>query len=112
MAIIITGFVIHTVGLHWGVHLNSACVRFFAIRYKYKSTDFQKFICMIRDLSDTNVLDSTTFFPFLASLPVPRVSSFNTAFPKLWVASQKWLAKFCQVGRESASGIIYFVIYL
>jgi len=48
-------------------------------RFKYTSQQFEKFICQIRQLAECNILDSTTFFPFLASLPLPRVSIL-----KLW----------------------------
>jgi len=36
----------------------------------------------------------------------------KAAFPKLWVATQKWVAKFCQVGRQSFSGNIYFLSFI
>src|SRR6218665_4143832 len=32
----------------------------------------------------------------------------NAGFPKLWVATQKWVAKFCQVGRQSFLEIFIF----
>jgi len=33
-------------------------------------------------------------------------------FPKLWVATQKWVAKLCQVGRQSFSGNIYCLSFI
>ena len=32
----------------------------------------------------------------------------RAGFPKLWVATQKWVAKFCQVGRQSFLEIFIF----
>jgi len=34
------------------------------------------------------------------------------AFPKLWVATQKWVAKFCLVGLQRFSGNIYFLSFI
>ena len=36
----------------------------------------------------------------------------NSGFPKLWVATQKWVAKLCRVGRQSFSGNIYFLSFI
>ena len=40
---------------------------------------------------------------------------YDSAFPKLWVATQKWVAtvaKVCQVGSQSFSGNIYFQSFI
>ena len=44
--------------------------------------------------------------------PLNSFQSDIPAFPKLWVATQKWVAKFCQVGRQSFSGNIYFLSFI
>jgi len=44
----------------------------FGCRFKYNSTQFDKFLCQIHCLAECNILDSTTFFPFLSSLPLPH----------------------------------------
>ena len=51
-----------------------------AHRFKYTSQQFERFICQIRQLAECNILDSTTFFPLLASLPLPRVSLASSLY--------------------------------
>jgi len=57
----------------------NAWIFVFCCRFKYTSQQFERFICQIRQLAECNILDSTTFFPFLASLPLPRVSILSSS---------------------------------
>src|SRR6218665_2615964 len=51
--------------------------------------------------------------PLSSYLEMALYKFHRSAFLKLWVATQKWVEKFCQVGRQHFSGNIYFfVIYL
>ena len=38
-------------------------------------------------------------------------SCSRAAFPKLWVATRRWVADFIQVGRRGLKQIIIFIVY-
>jgi len=82
-------------------------------RFKYTSQQFERFICQIRQLAECNILDSTTFFPFLASLPLPRVSihpaSSSYMFKhRLIYTEHNWLVDWVKVLRSTRQKIGHF----
>lgn len=90
-------------------HLSSLAI----CRFKYNSSQLEKFICQIRQLTECNILDSTTFFPFLASLPLPRVNEscsnmcaaakyYLPVWPREWclIMSYETVWKFLQCSRH------------
>jgi len=60
----------------------------------------------------TLVLKNSTGLQYLNESNTKQYHSPITAFPKLWVATHFWTAKFCQVGRQSSPKLLEIFIFL